>query len=466
LCAIAFEPTGQFSAFMTNALTVVILAAGAGTRMRSRLPKVLHRLAGRPMIAHVVTVAEALKPAKLVVVIGPGHDAVADAVAPHHTVIQAKPQGTGDAVKSARVHLKNAGEVLVLYGDTPLLTTATLRKLSTARRRRKAAVAVLGFRPDDPSPYGRFVTEGGSLLRIVESRDASAEEAKIGLCNAGVMAIEGSLALKLLDRLRNDNAKREYYLTDLVALAIKAGHACTYIESDVEELQGINSRAELAVAEAAMQGRLRANAMDNGATLQDPASVYLSWDTRLGQDVTIGPNVVFGPDVSIADNVTIKGFCHIEGATIAKGSIIGPFARLRPGAALGEDVHIGNFVEVKASTMGKGAKANHLAYVGDATVGAKVNIGAGVITVNYDGFGKYRTEIGEGAFVGSNASLIAPVKVGPGAIVGAGSVITSDVPAESVAVERSAQSMRAGGAPGLRERNKARAEAAKKKAKE
>lgn len=448
---------------MTNALTVVILAAGAGTRMRSKMPKVLHRLAGRPMISHVVATAEALKPAKLVVVIGPGHDAVAAAVAPHPTAIQSKPQGTGDAVKAARAQLKGADEVLVLYGDTPLITAATLRRLLIARRKCKAAVAVLGFRPDDPSPYGRFVTEGGSLQRIVESKDASAEERKIGLCNAGVMAIAGDLALKLLDRLRNDNAKREYYLTDLVALARKAGRDCTFVEAAVDELQGINSRAELAAAEAVMQQRLRAAAMENGATLEDPASVYLAWDTKLGQDVTIGPNVVFGSGVAVADNVTIKGFCHIEGTRIGSGAIIGPFARLRPGAALGEDVHIGNFVEVKASTMGKGAKANHLAYIGDATVGAKANIGAGVITVNYDGFGKYRTEIGAGVFVGSNASLIAPVKIGAGAIVGAGSVIARDVPKETVAVERSTQSMREGAAPRLRARNKARAEAAKKK---
>ena len=452
---------------MANRLTVVILAAGAGTRMRSQMPKVLHRLAGRSLISHVVAIAEGLrsKPKKLVVVVGPGQEAVAAAVAPHPTVIQASPQGTGDAVRAARAHLKTTDEVLVLYGDTPLIGTGTLAKLLSARRKRKAAVAVLGFRPSDPSPYGRFVTEGGSLQRIVESRDASAEERKIGLCNAGVMAIDGAVVLKLLDGLRNDNAKGEYYLTDLVALARKAGRECTFIEAAVDELQGINSRAELAAAEAVMQQRLRAAAMEKGATLEDPTSVYLSWDTRLGQDVTIGPNVVFGPGVSVADNVTIKGFCHIEGATIGAGSIVGPFARLRPGASLAGDVHIGNFVEVKASTLGRGAKANHLAYVGDAKVGAKVNIGAGVITVNYDGFGKYRTEIGDGAFVGSNASLIAPVTVGAGAIIGAGSVIARNVPKDTVATERSQQSMREGGAPRLRARNKARADAAKRKGK-
>jgi bifunctional UDP-N-acetylglucosamine pyrophosphorylase/glucosamine-1-phosphate N-acetyltransferase len=448
---------------MAKGPTVVILAAGAGTRMRSALPKVLHPVAGRPMVAHVVATAEALKPARLVVVVGPGQEDVAAAVAPHPIAIQAQPRGTGDAVKAARAHLKDVGEVLVLYGDTPLLTAATLRRLLAARRRRKAAVAVLGFRPADPSPYGRFVTDGGLLQRIVESKDASAEERKIGLCNAGVMAIDGGLALKLLDRLRNDNAKREYYLTDLVMLARKAGRDCGFIEGEAAELQGINSRAELAMVEAAMQTRLRLAAMENGATLQDPATVYFSADTRLGRDVTIGPNVLFGAGVVIADNVTIRGFCHIEGARIAAGAIVGPFARLRPGTTLGENVHIGNFVEVKASALGKGAKANHLAYVGDASVGAKVNIGAGVITVNYDGFGKYRTEIGDGAFVGSNASLIAPVKIGTGAIVGAGSVIARDVPRETVALERTAQSMREGGAPRLRARNKARAEAAKKK---
>ena len=446
---------------MANDLTVVILAAGAGTRMRSALPKVLHRIAGRPMVSHVVATAEALKPARLAVVIGPDHQAVAAAVAPHATAIQTRPQGTGDAVKAAREHLKGADEVLVLYGDTPLLTAATLRKLLAARRRRKAAVAVLGFRPADPTPYGRFVTDGGSLQRIVETKDATAEERRIGLCNAGVMAIDGSVAIKLLDKLRNDNAKGEYYLTDLVALARAGKRDCTFVEGDAAEFQGINSRAELAAAEAALQQRLRTAAMENGATLEEPGSVYFSWDTRLGRDVTVGPNVVFGPGVVVEDNVVIRGFCHIEGARIGRNAIVGPFARLRPGTALGEDVHIGNFVEVKASSLGRGAKANHLAYVGDATVGAKVNIGAGVITVNYDGFGKYRTEVGAGAFVGSNASLIAPVTVGAGAIVGAGSVIAKDVPPETVAVERSDQSMREGAAPRLRERNKARAEAAK-----
>lgn len=446
---------------MSTAPIVVILAAGAGTRMRSKLPKVLHPLAGRPMISHVVAVAQALKPEKLVVVIGPGHEKVAAAVAPHPTALQPVARGTGDAVKAARAHLKGNADVLVLYGDNPLLTAATLRRLLAARRKRKAAVAVLGFRPQDPSPYGRFVTEGGSLQRIVEARDASPEERQIGLCNAGVMAIEGGLALKLLDRLSNDNAKGEYYLTDLVALARQADRDCTFVEGEAAEFQGINSRAELAAAEAAMQDRLRAAAMENGVTLQEPASVFFSWDTRLGRDVTIGPNVVFGPGVTVADDVEIRGFCHIEGARIAAGAIIGPFARLRPGAVLGQDVHVGNFVEVKASTLGRGAKANHLAYVGDATVGARANIGAGVITVNYDGFGKYRTEIGDGAFVGSNAALVAPVKIGAGAIVGAGSVIARDVAKDTVAVERSAQSMRAGAAPRLRARNKARAEAAR-----
>ena len=445
-------------------LTVVILAAGAGTRMRSKRPKVLHELAGRAMIGHVVATAEALRPDRLVVVVGPGQDAVGDAVAPHATAIQRTPQGTGDALKAARRHFSGKGDLLVLYGDTPLVTAATLPRLLALRRRRKAAAAVLGFRPTDPTPYGRFVAKGAVLERIVETKDANAEERAIGLCNSGVMALDGAIARDLLRRLRNDNAKREYYLTDLVGLARKAGRTCTYAEGDAAEFQGINSRTELATAERALQQRLREAAMAAGATLTDPESVHLCWDTELGRDVTIGPNVVFGPGVSVADNVTIKGFCHIEGTKIAAGAIVGPFARLRPGAVLGEDVHIGNFVEVKASTMGRGAKANHLAYVGDATVGAKVNIGAGVITVNYDGFGKYRTEIGDGAFVGSNASLVAPVSIGRGAIVGAGSVIVRDVPAETVAVERATQSMREDAAPRLRARNRARA-AAKRKGK-
>ncbi len=450
---------------MANKLTVVILAAGAGTRMRSKRPKVLHELAGRSMIGHVVATAEALKPSRLVIVVGPDHDAVAAAVAPHPTAIQRTPRGTGDAVRAARAYLPKSGDLLVLYGDTPLVTAATLRRLLALRRRRKAAVAVLGFRPEDPTPYGRFVARGRTLERIVETKDANADERAIGLCNSGVMAIDGSLAGALLAGLRNNNAKREFYLTDLVGLARKAGRPCTYAEGDASEFQGINSRAELALAERALQSRLRASAMAAGATLVDPDTVHLSWDTKIGRDVTIGPHVVFGPGVMVEEDVQIRGFCHIEGARIGRGALVGPFARLRPGAALAEDVHVGNFVEVKASTVGKGAKINHLAYVGDASVGAGSNIGAGVITVNYDGFGKYRTEIGAGAFVGSNASLIAPVRIGAGAIVGAGSVIASDVPAETVAIERSAQSMRAGAAPRLRARNKARAAAAKRKGK-
>ena len=443
-------------------LTVVILAAGAGTRMRSKLPKVLHELAGRAMIGHVVATAEALRPDRLVVVVGPGHDAVGDAVAPHATAIQHTPQGTGDALKAARRHFSGKGDLLVLYGDTPLVTAATLRRLLALRRRRKAAVAVLGFRPADPTPYGRFVAKGPVLERIVETKDANAEERAIGLCNSGVMALDSGIAANLLMRLRNDNAKREYYLTDLVGLARKAGRTCTYAEGDAAEFQGINSRAELALAERALQQRLRVAAMAGGATLADPESVHLCWDTRLGRDVTIGPQVVFGPGVSVADNVVIKGFCHIEGASIGEGAIVGPFARLRPGAAIDAEVHIGNFVEVKASKVGRGAKINHLAYVGDATVGARSNVGAGVVTVNYDGFGKYRTEIGADAFVGSNASLVAPVSIGRGAIVGAGSVIVSDVAAEAVAVARGTQSVRDKAAPRLRARNRARAAAAKK----
>ena len=448
---------------MANDLTAVILAAGAGTRMRSALPKVLHPLAGRPMIAHVVAVAEALKPKRLVVVVGRDQRNVAAAVAPHPTAIQQTARGTGDAVKAAREHFPARGDILVLYGDTPLVTPGTLRRLVAARRRRKAAVAVLGFRPDDPAPYGRLLTRAGALERIVESRDASAEEQRIGLCNSGVMAIDGRHATRLLDRIRNRNARREYYLTDLVALARAEGLGCTYVEGPASEFLGVNSRSELAAAEAAMQNRLRERAMAGGVTLTDPASVILCWDTKFWRAVTVGPKVAFGARVSIASETTIKGFCHIEGARVGRRAEVGPFARLRPGTALGERARIGNFVEAKAADIGPGAKVNHLTYVGDASVGASANVGAGVVTVNFDGFGKYRTEIGDGAFVGSNPSLVAPVKEGTGAIVGAGSVIVKDVPAQSVAVGRAAQSVRKGAAPRLRQRNLTRAEAARRK---
>jgi bifunctional UDP-N-acetylglucosamine pyrophosphorylase/glucosamine-1-phosphate N-acetyltransferase len=452
---------------MSDKLAVLVLAAGAGQRMRSRRAKVLHKLAGRSMIGHVLANIEALKPQQVVVVVAPHHEDVRQAVQPHATAIQHKPLGTAHAALAGLPALgKTATEVLIVFGDAPLVSTSTLRKLLAKRRRTGAALAVLGFRPADPSPYGRLILgQDGTLQAIVETKDATAQQRQVELCNSGAMVVAGKNLPHLLRQVSNSNSKKEYYLTDLVALARRAGQRCDYVEGPAEEFQGINTRAELAAAEAALQQRLRRAAMDKGATLVDPATVWLSWDTKLGRDVVVGPNVFFGPGVTVEDEVEIRGFCHIERAHVATGAIVGPFARLRPGAEIGRNVHIGNFVEVKASKVADGAKINHLAYIGDASVGRGSNIGAGVITVNYDGFGKYRTEIGDQVFVGSNAALVAPVRIGAGAVVGAGSVIVSDVPDQALSIARARQHDIAGRAPALRARNKARAEAAKAKRK-
>lgn len=444
---------------MTKAnLAAVVLAAGKGTRMKSDLPKVLHPLAGRPMIRHLLETVEGLKPRRVVVVIGPGVENVAKTVAPHLTVIQNVQRGTGHAVLTARRALEDfAGDVLVLYGDTPLITLETLERMLELRHKKpQPSVVVLGFRPTDPGEYGRLITSGvGELEAIVEYKDATSTQRAIPLCNSGVMAIDGKPLLPLLQQIGNRNAKGEYYLTDIVALARRQGLACAYVEAPADELFGVNSRAELAAAEAAVQRALRARAMANGATLLAPETVWLSYDTKLGRDVVIGPNVLFGPGVEIKDRVEIRGFCHIEGARIAEGSIIGPFARLRPGADIGKNAHIGNFVEVKNATIEEGAKANHLTYLGDAWVGAGANIGAGTITCNYDGFLKYHTDIGKGAFIGSNTALVAPVKVGDGAIIGAGSVITHDVSSDALALERTRQGEVPGWAIEFRARKRA-----------
>jgi bifunctional UDP-N-acetylglucosamine pyrophosphorylase / glucosamine-1-phosphate N-acetyltransferase len=441
----------------------VILAAGQGTRMRSARPKVLHEVAGRPMIGHILAALDALEFDRKLVVIGKGMDAVAAAVAPAQTAIQDPPRGTGDAVRAARASLAGfSGDVVVLFGDAPLLTAATIERMVAARRGPgDPAVAVLGFRPADPAAYGRLVIgSDGALERIVEARDATERERAIGLCNAGIMAIDGARLFGLLDRIGNDNAKGEYYLTDIVGLARQSGWRCVTVEAeDADEVMGVNSRADLAAAEAVMQARLRAAAMDAGVTMTDPATVYLSTDTRFGRDVTVGPHVIFGKGVTVADNVEIRAFCHIEGASIGPGALVGPFARLRPGARLERDVHVGNFVEVKEAVLEAGAKANHLTYIGDARVGAGANIGAGTITCNYDGFFKSRTDIGAGAFIGSNTALVAPVKIGDGAIVGAGSVITADVAPDSLAVERAEQVERPGWAVRYRARKKAEKDA-------
>lgn len=426
-----------------HSIAIVVLAAGQGTRMKSATPKVLHRIGGRAMLAHVLETAAGLAPRRLCLVVGEAATAVeeaAQAIRSDVTIaVQAPPRGTGDAVAKALPALEEfQGLVIVLYADSPLVERDTLEALIKAAA--GGAGAVLGFRAFDPGAYGRLIVdETGGLAAIVEAKDAAPDELEIDLCNSGVMAVDAGFLREALPQLSCDNAKNEYYLTDIVAMARKSGKSFAVIEGDEDEMLGVNSRLELAVAEEIFQDRRRVMAMDEGATLIDPSSVYFSFDTQVGRDVVIEPNVYFGPGVTIADGAHIKGFSHIEGASIASGAVVGPFARLRPGAAVGEGARIGNFVEVKTADIGAGAKVNHLSYIGDASVGARANIGAGTITCNYDGFRKYRTEIGEDAFVGSNSALVAPVTIGRGAYIGSGSVITRNVEDEALAVARGRQ---------------------------
>jgi len=427
--------------------------------MRSVLPKVLHPLAGRPMLAHVLANAGALAPERVVLVAAPGLEGAAagleDAGVAVECVVQAEPLGTAHAVAETRPLLEGfEGDVLVLYADTPLVRGETMARLVQARREtRGAAAAVLGFRPADPAAYGRLILgPDRTLERIVEYAEAGETERAVTLCNAGMMAVDGRRLFPLLDAIGNDNAKGEYYLTDLPALVAAEGGVTAVAEAPADEVMGINDRAELARAERIMQERLRHAAMTGGATLTDPATVWLSADTRIGRDVTIGPNVAIGPGVTIEDGVEIRPFSHLEGVRVRARAVIGPFARLRPGSDVGEGARVGNFVEIKSATVAQGAKINHLSYVGDAGVGAGANIGAGTITCNYDGHTKSRTEIGEGAFIGSNTALVAPVSVGPGAVVGAGSVITEDVEADAIAVARGEQRARKGAAARRRAR--------------
>ena len=427
--------------------------------MKSPLPKVLHPVAGRTMLGHVLATARALGPARLVVVTRPDADEIAAAAAPAETAVQHEQRGTGHAVLAAAGALQGfTGDALILYADTPLITAATLRRVLDARAE-GASVVVLGFTPDDPGPYGRLVLDDdGALVRNVEAKDATPEEAAIRLCNSGVMAADAQTLFRLLPQVGSNNAKNEIYLTDVIALAVGEGLKAAAVAGDADEVLGVNSQAELAEAEAAFQTRARRTHMDAGVTLSDPSTVYFAADTQIGPGTTIGQNVVFGPGVRIAAGVTVKPFCHLEGVTIETGAIIGPFARLRPGSEIGPNAHIGNFVETKAAKIGPGAKANHLTYLGDATVGAGANIGAGTITCNYDGFFKYQTVIGEGAFIGSNASLVAPVTIGANANTAAGSVITRDVPADALAIERSPQAEKPGWAARFRAMMKARKE--------
>jgi bifunctional UDP-N-acetylglucosamine pyrophosphorylase/glucosamine-1-phosphate N-acetyltransferase len=433
--------------------------------MKSDLPKVLHPVAGVPMVRHVLAGAQALGAERTVVVVAPGMDSVAKAVQPAATAVQKRQLGTGDAVKAAREALAGFdGDVVVLFGDTPLLRPATIEAVlaalsdvpKKAARTPEVAIAVLGFRPDGNNEYGRLVTKPGGILdRIVEFRDATAKERAIPLCNSGVMAVRGRYLFALLDGLKADNSKGEYYLTDIVALARKKGLRARVVEGAAEELLGVNSRADLAVAEAVTQQRLRAAALAEGVTLIDPSTVYFSADTRLGRDVTIGPNVFFGPGVTVGDRVTIRSFCHMEGAVIGDDCIIGPFARLRPGAELGSDVHVGNFCEIKAARIEDGAKVNHLSYIGDSRVGRGTNIGAGTITCNYDGYDKHRTDIGAGVFVGSDVAFVAPVTIGDGAVIGAGSVVTRNVPDNAMVVTRAEERQFAEGGARYRARKQA-----------
>jgi bifunctional UDP-N-acetylglucosamine pyrophosphorylase/glucosamine-1-phosphate N-acetyltransferase len=438
----------------------IILAAGSGTRMKSAIPKVMHPVAGRPMIAHLLEALRPLAAQATVAVIGPRMEAVARLVEPAQSVVQDPPLGTGDAVRTGLTALADRlapngriEDLLVLFGDTPLLTTKTLAHLLDERRRIAAAVLAVGMRPADPAPYGRFVVApDGTLDRIVEAAEANAEERTIGLVNAGIMAIAACHARDLVEALDRNNAKGEFYLTDIVQIARRRGLRCGVTELPAEELVGINTRADLAEAEALMQRRLRGAAMAAGATLVAPETVFFSADTRLGRDVVIEPNVTFGPGVVVGDGARIRSFCHLEGAVVGAGSIVGPFARLRPGAVLEAAVHVGNFVEIKEARLGAGAKANHLSYIGDSEVGAGANIGAGTITCNYDGVNKWRTTIGQGAFIGSNTALVAPVTVGAGAIVAAGSVVIRDVPPDALTVARGQQVDKPGRAVEIRAR--------------
>ncbi len=429
-------------------LALVVLAAGMGTRMKSGLPKVLHKIAGRSMLAHVLHAGKALGAAKAVVVHGPDMPAVqkeAGAIIAGCQFAEQKDRlGTGHAVSMAKSALADfKGTVIVLYGDVPLIKTATLKDL-LSKLNAKAKMAVLGFESENPHGYGRLIGSKNAIIDIREELDASPKERKITRCNSGIIAIDNDLLWKIVPKLSNKNAKGEYYLTDLVKLAVKAKTNVAISMCDAVQVAGVNDRTQLSVLENAFQVEARKAAMLGGATLIDPCTVYFSADTKIGKDVLIEPNVVFGPKVTVGDDVEILAFSHIEGAVVGEGARIGPFARLRPGAEIGDNAHIGNFVEIKKAKIGVGAKANHLSYIGDAVVGAGSNIGAGTITCNYDGYEKHLTQIGEKVFVGSNTSLIAPVKIGAGVNIAAGSVITSDVPEDALAMSRVPQEVKEG----------------------
>jgi bifunctional UDP-N-acetylglucosamine pyrophosphorylase/glucosamine-1-phosphate N-acetyltransferase len=426
----------------------IVLAAGEGTRMRSARPKVLHEAAGRSLLGHVLAAAKTAGAGWLAVVVGPEREDVAAEARRHApgaaVFVQAERRGTADAVLAARIAIaEGTDDVLVLFGDTPLVTPDTLAALRGALAD-GAAVAVAGFHTDRPAGYGRLLVEGGELIAVREDKDASPSERTVTFCNGGLTALAGADALALLEAVGNDNAQGEFYLPDVVAIARTRGLKAVALEAPWAELQGVNDRIQLAAVEQVLQERLRRAAMAGGATLVAPDTVFLSADTALGADVVVEPHVVFGPGVTVAAGTRVRAFSHLEGASVAHDAVIGPFSRLRPGADIATGAHIGNFVEIKNATVGAGAKINHLTYVGDARIGPAANLGAGTITCNYDGYAKHLTEIGAGAFIGSNSALVAPVKVGDGAYVGSGSVVTADVPADALALGRGQQVVKAG----------------------
>lgn len=447
---------------MTESLAVVILAAGQGTRMKSALPKVLHAIGGRPMLGHVLAAAHALNAARIAVVTAPGAEAVAALArqAGAETCVQERQLGTAHAVLAAEKALNGfGGKLLVLFGDAPLVTVDTLKRLVARAGEGGAEIAALGFRAKDPTGYGRLVAENGMLLSIVEHKDATEEERRIDLCNAGPLAGPCGKIFELLRAVGSNNAQKEFYLTDVFGLARNEGLKTAIVEGTEAEMAGVNSRAQLAEAEQAFQSRRRIALMEEGVSFAAPETVFLQADTLIEADASIGPYVVFGPGALIRRGAEIRAFCHIEGAEVKAGAIVGPFARLRPGAVLEESVHVGNFVEIKNARLEKGVKANHLTYVGDARVGAGSNIGAGTITCNYDGTNKHKTDIGEGVFVGSHSTLVAPVTIGNGAYIAAGSTITQNVEPDALALGRARQVSK----PGFAARMRARPTAAKKK---
>ena len=432
----------------------IVLAAGEGTRMRSNRAKVLHEIGGQSLLAHVLAAVSQAGASRTAVVVGPDHEAVqaeAKKCAPAVQIsIQAERRGTAHAVLCARDAFAGPlDDVVVLFGDTPLVQSKTVGRLRAALAS-GASVAVLAFRPQIPTGYGRLITKDGKLLAIREHNDATEAERRIGLCNGGLMALRADVALAILDKIGNANAKREFYLTDAVAIAVEMGLTATAIETQENEVRGVNSREQLAQAEAALQWRLRDAVLDEGVTLVAPETVFLSKDTRLGRDVVVEPHVIFGPGVVVEDGAVIRAFSHLEGAHVGKGAVVGPYARLRPGTKIGAKAKVGNFVEIKAAEIEDGAKVNHLSYIGDARIGAGANIGAGTITCNYDGSAKHRTDIGSHAFIGSNTALVAPVSIGDGAYIGSGSVITQSVPADALAIGRGRQTVKEGWAKAKR----------------